>query len=130
MDGRPVGHAAIVERELYVAGRPVRSGYVEAVAVDPRWQRTGIGSAVMQVVADEIRARYELGALATGQRAFYERLGWQPWRGPSAVRTSRGVEPTPDEDGGILVLDTPATPFDPLPLDAPISCDAREGDAW
>src|SRR5258705_7183892 len=30
--GGIVAHASVVERELHVAGRPVRTGYVEAVA--------------------------------------------------------------------------------------------------
>ena len=128
--GRVVGHAAIVDRVLHVAGRPLRTGYVEGVAVEPSWQGTGVGSAVMAAAAEEIRARFQLGALATGRHRFYERLGWRTWRGPSAVRTSTGRRPTPDEDGYILVLPTPQTPLDPLPLDAPISCDWRRGDVW
>ena len=62
-------------------------------------------------------------------------LDWRPvwpkhrvWRGPSGARTSDGVEPTPDEDGYILVLPTPSTPT--LDLDASISCEWRPGDAW
>ena len=31
-DGPIVSHASVVERELHVAGRPFRTGYVEAVA--------------------------------------------------------------------------------------------------
>ena len=34
--------------------------------------------------------RYELGALGTGAHHFYERLGWQVWRGPLFVRTDDG----------------------------------------
>ena len=29
---------------------------------------------------------FELGALGTGSQGFYERLGWQIWRGPSSVQ--------------------------------------------
>lgn len=129
-DGRFVGHAAIVQRELHVDGRPVRTGYVEAVAVEPDRQGRGVGSAVMAAAAVEIRARYELGALATGRLGFYQRLGWRTWRGPSGVRTAAGVQPTPDEDGYILVLETPQTPLQPLQIDAPITCEWRPGDVW
>ncbi len=123
-----VGHAAVVSRELHVAGRPVATGYVEAVATAPALQRQGIGSAVMRQVNDFIGARYELGALGTGSHAFYERLGWQRWRGPTSVRTEDGERRTPEEDGYIMILLTPATP--PLDLDLPISCEWRPGDVW
>jgi aminoglycoside 2'-N-acetyltransferase I len=82
----------------------------------------------MRAAADHIRERYELGALATGSHAFYERLGWERWRGPSFVRTMTGQQRTPNEDGYILILRTPTTP--PLDLTAPISCEWRPGDIW
>ena len=41
-----IAHAAVVERELLVGGRRFHTGYVEAVAVAPARQRTGLGAAV------------------------------------------------------------------------------------
>jgi aminoglycoside 2'-N-acetyltransferase I len=128
LDGALVGHAAVVERRLEIAERPVRTGYVEAVAIDPAHQRRGLGTALMRAVNAWIAERFELGALGTGSMGFYERLGWEVWQGPTGVRTARGVERTPDEDGYILVLRTPASP--PLSLTAPITCEWRPGDAW
>lgn len=126
-DGRIVAHAAVVERDIRVAGRPLRTGYVEAVATAVDRQRRGIGTAVMQRIAEHLEP-YELGALGTGSQGFYHRLGWETWRGPSSVRTADGDIPTPEEDGYLLVLRTPRSP--PLDLDAPISCEWRPGDAW
>ena len=123
-----VAHASVVPRELHVGGRPLATGYVEAVATDASLQGRGHGTAVMVEIGEIIRARYELGALGTGEHGFYERLGWRAWRGPSSVRAPDGERRTPDEDGYILVLETPTTP--PLDLDAPISCDWRPGDVW
>jgi aminoglycoside 2'-N-acetyltransferase I len=125
--GRVVGHAAVVERDIRIAGRPLRTGYVEAVATAVDRQRSGIGTGLMREVA-KLLAEYELGALGTGSHAFYERLGWVTWRGPSSVRTAEGERPTPEEDGYIMVLRTPLTPQ--LDLDAPISCEWRSGDVW
>ena len=127
-DGDVVSHASVVQREIHIGGVPFRTGYVEAVATKPAWRRRGYGSALMRDVARHIADEYELGALGTGSQPFYERLGWQVWRGPSYVRTEHGDERTPDEDGYILVLPTPSSPA--LDLTASISCDWRPGDVW
>jgi aminoglycoside 2'-N-acetyltransferase I len=128
VDGVILGHASVVERELQVDGRPLRTGYVEAVGVAPDRQTSGFGSQLMTDVNAWIRERFELGALGTGRHRFYQRLGWRTWSGPTSVRTDRGTQRTPDEDGYILVLETPASP--PLDLAAAISCEWRPGDVW
>ena len=128
-DGRILSHASVVTRVLEAGGTALRTGYVEAVATWPELQRQGHGSAVMREIGDVIGANYELGALGTGEFAFYESLGWEHWRGPCSVRTPGGAVRTPAEDGYIMVLRTPATPPD-LDLDAPISCEWRSGDVW
>ena len=107
LDGEVVAHASVVERELHVGGRALRTGYVEAVATAPDRQGAGFGSLVMAEANAYIRDAFELGGLGTGRQAFYERLGWRTWTGPSAVRTAEGVRPTPDDDGYIMVLTTP-----------------------
>lgn len=128
IDGQIVSHAAVVTRDLAIAGRHLQTGYVEAVATAPTFEGRGHGTTVMRAIGAAIADRYELGALGTGRHAFYERLGWQTWRGPSSVRTVEGERATPDDDGFILVLATPRTP--PLDLTAPISCEWRPGDVW
>jgi len=128
LDGEIVAHAAVVEREIHVGGRPLMTGYVEAVATAPERQGMGLGSIVMTDVSDHIRERFELGGLGTGRQSFYGRLGWQVWAGPTSVRTPDGDGPTPDEDGYVMVLATPTSP--PLDLSATISCDWRPGDVW
>ena len=127
--GDIVAHAAVVERELHVAGRALRTGYVEAVATDSARQGRGHGTTVMRDVGAIIVAGYELGALGTGRHGFYERLGWRTWRGPTSVRTGTGDRPTPEDDGYLLVLRTPTTPRDLDDAD-PISCEWRPGDVW
>ena len=128
LDGEIVAHASVVEREIHVGGRPLRTGYVEAVATAPDRQGAGLGSIVIADVTAYIRDEFELGALGTGRHRFYERLGWQTWTGPSSVRTIGGERRTPDEDGYILVLQTLSSP--PLDLGATISCEWRPGDVW
>jgi aminoglycoside 2'-N-acetyltransferase I len=128
VDGVIVSQASVVERELHVDGRPLRTGYVEAVATAPDQQGAGFGSRVMQDVTAYVADAFELGALGTGRQGFYARLGWQTWAGPSFVRTVGGSRRTPDDDGYIMVFLTPSSPR--LDLDAAISCDWRPGDVW
>jgi aminoglycoside 2'-N-acetyltransferase I len=128
VDGRIVAHASVVERALEVDGRPLRTGYVEAVATLPAWQRRGIASRLMDSAAAHIRAAFELGALSTGIPELYERLGWRPWEGELFVRTADGPVPCVKEDEGVMAMTTPATP--PLTLRETLSCEWRPGDAW
>jgi aminoglycoside 2'-N-acetyltransferase I len=128
LDGEVVAHASVVEREIHADGRPLRTGYVEAVATSPARQGAGLGTIVMADVTTLIRDGFELGALGTGAHHFYERLGWRTWRGPTSVRAPDGDRPTPDDDGFVMVLRTPTTP--PLDDTATISCDCRPGDVW
>ena len=128
LDGQIIVHASVVQRELHVDDRPLRTGYVEAVATAPERQGEGFGSLVVGEVTSYVKDNFELGALGTGRHRFYERLGWLTWKGPSSVRTAAGSIRTPEEDGYILVLPTPSSP--PLELTAPISCEWRRGDVW
>jgi aminoglycoside 2'-N-acetyltransferase I len=128
LEGRIVAHASVVERQIQVAGRPLRTGYVEAVATAPEHQGIGLGSLLMTAVTAEVRDRYELGVLGTGRHHFYERLGWMRWLGPSSVRLDGGERATPEDDGYIMVLATPASP--PLDPHDPITCEWRPGDVW
>jgi len=128
LDGEIVSHASVVPRTIEIDGRPLRAGYVEAVATAPDRQGEGHGSSVMAAVTEHIRERFELGALGTGRHAFYERLGWETWRGPAAVLSPTGRRRTPHEEGYILVLRTGTSP--PFELTASIACDWRTGDVW
>jgi aminoglycoside 2'-N-acetyltransferase I len=123
-----VGHAAVVQRQLLVGDRPLRSGYVEAVAVRADRRRRGHGGALMAAIEGVIRGAYDLGALgATDDGArIYAARGWQRWVGPTAVLSPAGRVPTPDEDGAIWVLETGV----PLDRTAPLACDWRAGDVW
>jgi aminoglycoside 2'-N-acetyltransferase I len=121
-------HVSVVERVLAVRDRSLRTGYVEAVATWAEDRRRGYASELMREAAGFIDARFELGALGTHLFDFYGRLGWEVWRGPTAVRTDDGVVRTPDEDGFVMVRRTPTTRD--LDLDATISCDWRPGDVW
>jgi aminoglycoside 2'-N-acetyltransferase I len=128
LDGTPVAHASVVERPIRIHDREFRTGYVEAVATDPDVQGRGAGGLAMRRVGDLIGRHFELGALCTGLAGYYERFGWERWRGPTHVRGADGVRPTPEEDGLIFVLrHGPSATVD---LGSAISCDQRTGDDW
>lgn len=125
----PVAHAALVERRLFVGTRELRAGYVEAVGVAPADQHTGLGTIVMSAISDLILSRFDLGALSTGEGHFYERLGWERWRGPTFVRAADGqLRRSADEDDGVMVLRCAAS--GEIDLGAPIICEERPGDSW
>jgi aminoglycoside 2'-N-acetyltransferase I len=126
LNGELVSHAAWVTRWLQPnGGRPLRTAYVEAVATSPRHQHNGYATAVMRALQARI-ADYELGGLSPFDVAYYERLGWELWRGPLAIRTEGGLLPTPDETA--MILRMAYTP--PLDLDAQLTAEWRRGELW
>lgn len=128
--GREVmAHASVVSRELWVDGVLHQALYVEAVATDPSLQGQGIGTHVMESVTELIEADGVLAALSTGSPAFYERLGWERWRGPTYVRRGDDLVRTPDEDDSVMVLRRGAD-LQRIDLAAPLACRDRSGDAW
>jgi aminoglycoside 2'-N-acetyltransferase I len=128
-DGRIVAHGSVVPRTLDLGPQRLHVGYVEAAAVHPDRQRTGLGTAVMRALGDVIARDFALGALSTGEWHFYERLGWERWQGPTWVRDADGSrERTPDDDDSLMILRTPSSPI--LDPTWPISCARRAGDSW
>jgi len=130
--GAVVAHAAVVPRTLYLGAdrRAVAVGYLEAVATAPARWGAGLGSAVVDAAGAVVREHFELGTLSTSRHAFYERLGWRRWRGPSYVLPADGSDPrrTADEDAGLMVLLTGATAG--LDRSLPLMCEERPGDDW
>ena len=124
-----VAHGAVVARKVIVGGTPMRAGYIEAVAVSPARQGSGLGKYVMQALSGILEEQFEIGVLSTGLPEFYLRSGWQRWRGPTwAARLDGELERTPEEDDGVLIFRTSRTP--PIDLASDIVCDDRPGDAW
>jgi aminoglycoside 2'-N-acetyltransferase I len=125
LDGEPVSHASWVPRTLTHHGRALRSAYVEAVATEPALQGRGYASAVLRALAMAIQDA-DIGALSPSDPAFYARLGWELWRGPTAMSLDGRVEPTPGED--VMILRLPRTPA--IDLDGELIAPWRPGDVW
>jgi aminoglycoside 2'-N-acetyltransferase I len=130
LDDAIVAHASLVARELHVGERAVRTGYVEGVAVAAEHRRNGYGNSVMAQLGDFLAPRFELGALSAAEhnQSFYRRLGWRRWQGPTAVMVNDVAQPTPEDDGGVMILETPST--GQLDHEATLACDWRAGDVW
>lgn len=121
-----VSHAMWVERWLQIGDEaPRRTAYIEAVATHPDYQKKGYASHVLRHLAEAIED-FELAALSPSDAAFYQRLGWELWRGPLSIRTEQGIEPTPGEE--VMILRLPKTGA--IDLDAPISAEWRKGEVW
>ena len=128
--GELIGHACWETRWLQPGDRPpLCTAYVEAVCVAPAYQGRGLGSALMERAAAEIAGRgdFELAALSPSRPSFYRRLGWEPWIGPLAIRTERGLDPTP-ADECVLILRLPRTPD--LDITALLTAEWRPGELW
>ena len=129
-DGELLGHACVVQRRLVHRGTGIRTGYVEAVAVRGDRRRLGHGDALMAATEGIVSAAYDLGALSAAEEArrLYTRRGWVPWGGETWVLAPDGLRRTQDDDGGILVLETPTSPE--LDFGSGLACDWRPGDVW
>jgi aminoglycoside 2'-N-acetyltransferase I len=126
LHGKLVSHAEWVTRWLEPEGQKLlRTAYVEAVATAPEWQGRGFATAVMKELGAQI-VSYELGGLSPSDAVFYERLGWELWRGPLAIRTESGLLPTPDEE--VMILRLANTPS--LDLSSTLTAEWRSGELW
>ena len=129
--GTLLSHAEFVPRWLQASGHePMRTAYVEAVATAPGHQRKGLATAVLQRLVDVVTAdpSWELAALSPADAAFYERRGWELWRGPLAIRHDGRLEPSPGDEQ-VMIQRLPRTPaiLDTTTL---LTAEWREGELW
>ncbi len=128
VNGRLVSHLAWVTRWLQPAGSPLlETAYIEAVATAPALQGNGYASQLLREAVERIQD-YDLGALSPSEAPFYERLGWELWRGPLGVRTATGIERTP-KDEEVMIMRLRKTPAE-LDLNVFLTAEWREGELW
>jgi aminoglycoside 2'-N-acetyltransferase I len=123
-----IGHGSVVQRRLLHAGRALRTGYVEGLAVRVDRRRHGYGAALMTALEGIICGGYDVGALSATDEAasFYTCRGWKLWQGPSSAFTPHGIVRTREDDGGIYVLPVSVS----LDIGGELTCDWRDGDLW
>ena len=126
-EGELVSHAVVTTRWLQPENQPIlKTAYVDAVATLPAYQGQGYGSAVMQYLAKNIDD-YTIACLETEHSSFYERLGWELWRGALGGRNDQGLIPTPEQTG-IMILRLAGTPA--LNLDGLLTIECEGGRIW
>jgi aminoglycoside 2'-N-acetyltransferase I len=120
-----VSHAVVTTRWLQPEGQSfLKTAYIDAVATLPAYQGLGYGSDLMRQLASKIDSEYQIACLETERETFYERLGWEVWRGPLAGRSEAGLIPTPNQTG-IMILRLSPTPTLDLNQGLSIECQAE-----
>jgi aminoglycoside 2'-N-acetyltransferase I len=110
-EGDLLAHACVDWIPVTVGETELSAGYLEAVATRADHRGRGLGGLVVEAAQRAIGERAEIGVLGTGEFAFYERLGWRRWTGPTSVTERDGtITRTREDDDAIMVLRVPRTP--------------------
>jgi GNAT superfamily N-acetyltransferase len=127
LDDQIVSHALVTTRWVQPERLPVlRAAYVEAVATLPVYQRRGYGSAVLRELTAHL-IEYDIAYLTAERTAFFERQGWERWRGPRVSRSSGELAPKPSQQI-IMILRLANTP--PLDLDRLLTIEVQATKPW
>lgn len=127
MNEEIVAHGAVVPRAVRIDDVEEIIGYVEAIAVDPRFWRQGIGTALMEEITKICKSQYQFSMLSTGEKDFYRRFGWVDFKGESYVDLGEKVVRSEEEDEGLMYLGV-GKYLNVSPLK--VVCKSRAGDAW
>ncbi|MEW2115280.1 GNAT family N-acetyltransferase [Streptomyces sp. NPDC005474] len=122
-----VAHGALVPRYLRQGDRVLRGVYGESMATLYDWRELGFGSIIVAMATANVRNNYDIGVFAASKYAFYERLGWEKWRGPTFIETEHGIEPRGPARGAVMFRLPKHSTIDP---DAELVTDMRKGDPW
>lgn len=110
-------HGLWVPCRVRAGERDLRAASVEALATRPSHQGRGLGGAVLRRIVDEAAGRgFELCLLWAFDVGWYERRGWELWRGPVAELGEEGLVPLTGDD--VMIHRLPRTPA--LDLGAPL----------
>lgn len=122
-----VAHGVIVPRRIWLNDIEQQVGYVEAIAVLPKYQRQGFGTALLTEITEFAQAEYSVSMLSTDELDFYRRFGWLDFLGESYVLSGGELIRSADEDAGLMWLPGNNTGLVEL---TKVVCENRTGDAW
>ncbi len=77
IDGQVVGHAMFSPHAIRLLGQPVRAVNLAPLAVDPAFQRQGIGGALMEDGHSVARRKGFALSFLLGHKSYYPRFGYQ-----------------------------------------------------
>ena len=122
-----IAHGVIVPRRIWLNDTEFQVGYLEAIAVLPKYQRQGYGAALLTELTKKAKANYSVSMLSTDEKEFYRKFGWLDFLGESYVLTDGELVRSAAEDAGLMWLSGGNS--DLIELTKAV-CEDRSGDAW
>ena len=122
VDGRIVGHVAVVLRTITSSSVPVRVAGVQGVAIAPEHRGRGLSRQLMAEALEEAAGRrvpFGLLFCIPELERFYASMGWEKTQQPIAMRDEEGrtVSLPPKNIGMFLSLREESFPPGPLDLE-------------
>ena len=127
LDETVIAHGSVVPRNMFIDGKSLTVGYVEAIAVLPSHWRQGFGTQLMHQITRFCQDNYELSMLSTDENQFYKGLGWKQFQGESFARTSDLEVRTLEEDEDLMLLHGKNSQIREIRRAV---CESRSGDDW
>lgn len=127
LENELIAHGVIVSRRIWLNEIEYQVGYLEAIAVLPKYQRQGYGAALLTRLTEYANDNYLVSMLSTDEKEFYRKFGWLDFSGESYVLTHGELVRSADEDAGLMWL--PGANSELVELTKAV-CEARSGDAW
>lgn len=120
VDGRIIGHVAVVLRTITSRGVPVRVAGIQGVAIAPEHRGRGLSRQLIAEALDEAASRREpfglLFCIPELER-FYASMGWEKTHQPITMRDEEGhAVSLPHQNIGMF-LSLAGESFPPGPLD-------------
>jgi len=127
IENKVVAHAALVPRRIWLDDIAHQVGYLEGVAVLPKFQKQGFGSELLASVSNFASKNYQWSMLSSSEKHFYRKQGWQDFLGQSFVLINDTAIATQTENDGLMCL---AMGKHQIPSPMRAVCEPRSGDYW
>jgi len=122
-----VAHGSVIPRNMCIDEIQVQVGYIEGVAVIPKYWKKGFGSLLIAEITSYCRSQYSISMLSTVEKNFYSRHGWVEFEGESYVLSEGRELSTKEENETLMFL--MGTNLEARSLNKAV-CNERTGDAW
>jgi aminoglycoside 2'-N-acetyltransferase I len=103
-----IANGSICSRTIWLNDIEIYVGYIEAIAVEPKFWSKGYGTQLMQLISIDTLSAYSVSMLFTSEKGFYRQVGWTDFRGESFVKLSDKEVRTANDDQGLMFLGSDA----------------------